>query len=376
MINLPIKKLRPGMITAQSIYNKKGGSYLTRGIPMTEQYINRLRKLGITHLTVTSISPDVSILPPDDIIQEKTRIKAIHKLHDAYQTLESTGELSTDALSSTSEEILVDILSNRSNLVQLTDLRMHDDYTFAHSVNVAVLAAMLGSRIGLPRENMLTLIMGSLLHDIGKIIVPSEILTKTGRLSDEEFTVIQAHPEAGREKLRELPVPSAPVLAAIAGQHHEHIDGRGYPHHLTGDKIHRFARIAAIADVYDALTTQRSYKPAYKPHIAYKIMVKCSPGQFDESLLSIFFDNVAIYPVGTILKTTMGYAIVKESEFGHTLTPTICVFGDANMNVLPQPFDIDLRKCMPNTITHVLEDMEIMSLVMRLKTDPAKFLQK
>ena len=376
MINLPIKKLRPGMITAQSIYNKKGGSYLTRGIPMTEQYINRLKKIGITHLTVTSVNPAFSVLPPDDIIQEKTRVKAIHKLYDEYQVLESTGELSTDALASTSEEILMDILSHRSNLVQLTDLRMHDDYTFAHSVNVAVLSAMLGSRIGLPREDMLTLIMGSLLHDVGKIIVPSEILTKPGRLSDEEFTVIRMHPEAGRKKLRELPVVSAPILAAIASQHHEHMDGRGYPHHLTGDKIHRFARIAAIADVYDALTTQRSYKPAYKPHIAYKIMVKCSPGQFDEPLLSLFFDNVAIYPVGTIVKTTMGYAIVKECEFGHTLTPTICVFGDANMNVLSQPFDIDLRKCPPETITHVLEDMEMMPLIMRMKIDPAKFLKE
>ena len=376
MINLPIKKLRPGMITAQSIYNKKGGSYLTRGIPMTEQYINRLKKIGITHLTVTSVNPAFSVLPPDDVIQEKTRVKAIHKLYDEYQVLESTGELSTDALASTSEEILMDILSHRSNLVQLTDLRMHDDYTFAHSVNVAVLSAMLGSRIGLSREDMLTLIMGSLMHDVGKIIVPSEILTKPGRLSDEEFTVIRSHPEAGRKKLRELPIPSASILAAIAGQHHEHMDGRGYPRKLTGDKIHRFARIAAIADVYDALTTQRSYKPAYKPHIAYKIMVKCSPGQFDEPLLSLFFDNVAIYPVGTIVKTTMGYAIVKESEFGHTLTPTICVFGDANMNVLPQPFDIDLRKCPPETTTHVLEDMELMPLIMRMKIDPAKFLKE
>ena len=117
MINLPIKKLRPGMITAQSIYNKKGGSYLTRGIPMTEQYINRLKKIGITHLTVTSVNPAFSVLPPDDVIQEKTRVKAIHKLYDEYQVLESTGELSTDALASTSEEILMDILSHRSNLV-------------------------------------------------------------------------------------------------------------------------------------------------------------------------------------------------------------------------------------------------------------------
>ena len=375
MINLPIKKLRPGMITAQSIYNKKGGNYLTRGVPMTEQYINRLKKLGITHLTVTSMTPGFSILPPDDVIQEKTRVKAIHKLYDEYQVLESTGELSTDALASTSEEILMDILSHRSNLVQLTDLRMHDDYTFAHSVNVAVLAAMLGSRIGLSREEMLPLIMGSLLHDVGKLIVPTEILTKAGRLSNEEFTLIRMHPEAGRKKLRELPIPSASILAIIASQHHEHMDGRGYPHQLMGDKIHRFARITAIADVYDALTTQRSYKPAYKPHIAYKIMVKCSPGQFDESLLSIFFDNVAIYPVGTILKTTMGYAIVKEIEFVRTLTPTICVFGDANMNVLPEPFDIDLQKFPPDTITHVLEDMELMPLIMRMKIDPAKFLK-
>ena len=375
MINLPIKKLRPGMITAQSIYNKKGGNYLTRGVPMTEQYINRLKKLGITHLTVTSMTPGFSILPPDDVIQEKTRVKAIHKLYDEYQVLESTGELSTDALASTSEEILMDILSHRSNLVQLTDLRMHDDYTFAHSVNVAVLAAMLGSRIGLSREEMLPLIMGSLLHDVGKLIVPTEILTKAGRLSNEEFTLIRMHPEAGRKKLRELPIPSASILAIIASQHHEHMDGRGYPHQLKGNKIHRFARITAIADVYDALTTQRSYKPAYKPHIAYKIMVKCSPGQFDESMLSIFFDNVAIYPVGTILKTTMGYAIVKEIEFGRTLTPTICVFGDANMNVLPEPFDIDLQKFPPDTITHVLEDMELMPLIMRMKIDPAKFLK-
>lgn len=88
------------------------------------------------------------------------------------------------------------------------------------------------------------------------------------------------------------------------------------------------------------------------------------------------FDNVAIYPVGTIVKTTMGYAIVKESEFGHTLTPTICVFGDINMNVFPRAFDVDLRNCPPDTIPHVLEDMELMPLIMKMKIDPAKFLKE
>ena len=376
MITLPLIKLRPGMITAQSIYNKEGASYLTRGTPVTAHYISQLKKIGVKNLTVTSINPAFSILPPDDIIQEKTRVKAIHKLHDTYQTLAATGELSTDALADTSEEILIDIFSNRSNLIQLTDLRMHDDYTFAHSVNVAVLAAMLGSHVRLSREEMLTLIMGSLLHDIGKIMVPSDILTKSGRLSDEEFAVIRMHPETGRKRLRDLRIPSASIIAAIAGQHHEHMDGRGYPHKLTGDKIHRFARIVAIADVYDALTSSRSYKPAYKPHIAYKIMVNCSPGQFDESLLFLFFDNVALYPVGTVLKTTMGYAIVKKCEFGHTLTPTVRVFGDADMNLLPRPFDVDLRDFPPDAITHVLEDMEVIQLSLRMRNDPARFLQE
>ncbi len=375
MITLPIKKLRPGMITVQSIYNKKGGSYLTRGTPMTEQYIKRLKKLGVTHLTVTSMNPAFSVLPPDDIIQEKTRVKAIHKVYDVYERLQSTGELSVDSLADTSEEILVDLLSHRRNLVQLTDLRMHDDYTFTHSVNVAVLAGMLGAQAHLSRQDMLTLIMGSLLHDVGKLIVPSEILTKPGRLTEEEFAIIRMHPEEGSKKLRKLNIPAASVLAAIAGQHHEHMDGRGYARHIEGDKIHRFARIVAIADVYDALTTMRSYKPAYKPHIAHNLMMKCSPGQFDESLLSLFFDNVAIYPVGTVLKTTMGYSIVKKCEFGHTLTPTVCVFGDANMNLLPQPYDADLRQHPPDAIVHVLEDMELMPLILRMRVDPAKFLQ-
>ena len=184
------------------------------------------------------------------------------------------------------------------------------------------------------------------------------------------------HPEAGRLKLQDLSTPSAEVLATIAGQHHEHIDGRGYPDQLVGDQIHLFARIVAIADVFDALTSARSYKPAYGPHTAYRIMTKCSPGQFDEKLLNLFFDSVAIYPVGTVLKTTMGYAIVKKTELGNTLTPTICVFGDLNGDALQQPYTIDLRKFPPDTIVSALEEMELIPLLFRMRVDPSKFLQE
>lgn len=374
MINLPVKKLSQGMVTAQSIYNSKGASYLTKGTSLNDQYISRLKKLGVSHLTVTSINPSFHLLPPDDIVQEKTRVTAIHKVCDTFQEIEETGELNIDPLTETAESILLDVISQRSNLVQLTDIRMHDSYTFAHSVNVAILSAMLGALCGYSNKDLLDLVLGGLLHDIGKIIIPAEILNKPSSLTQSEVDVVRLHPEAGRKKLRELNMLSSSLLAIIAAQHHEHMDGTGYPNHLTDEHIHRYARITAIADVYDALTSNRPYKKAYKPNIAYKLMTRCSNGQFDEQLLALFFDNVALYPVGTILKTELGYAIVKKTEFGRTRSPFICVFADGNAKLLPKPFDIDLAHYPLGTIGHVIEDIELFPLLFHLGVDPAIYL--
>ena len=376
MIHLPIKDLKPGMVATQSIYNKKGESILSRGVPMTQEHIDLLAAMDLTGLSVVSADPKISVPPPADVVEETTRSDAIRKVYDTFHDLEDTGELDPAVLTPTAQAILRNALENRENLVQLTDIRLHDNYTFGHSVNVAVLSAILGSLCNVSGDDLVNLIIGALLHDIGKLIIPQHILTKPGQLSEQEFYIIKMHPEAGRLKLQDLSTPSAEVLATIAGQHHEHIDGRGYPDQLAGDQIHLFARIVAIADVFDALTSARSYKPAYRPHTAYRIMTKCSPGQFDEKLLNLFFDSVAIYPVGTVLKTTMGYAIVKKTELGNTLTPTICVFGDLNGDALQQPYTIDLRKFPPDTIVSALEEMELIPLLFRMRVDPSKFLQE
>ena len=376
MIHLPIKDLKPGMVATQSIYNKKGESILTRGVPMTQEHIDLLAAMDLTGLSVVSADPKISVPPPADVVEETTRSDAIRKVYDTFHDLEDTGELDPAVLTPTAQAILRNALENRENLVQLTDIRLHDNYTFGHSVNVAVRSAILGSLGNVSGDDLVNLIIGALLHDIGKLIIPQHILTKPGQLSEQEFYIIKMHPEAGRLKLQDLSTPSAEVLATIAGQHHEHIDGRGYPDQLAGDQIHLFARIVAIADVFDALTSARSYKPAYRPHTAYRIMTKCSPGQFDEKLLNLFFDSVAIYPVGTVLKTTMGYAIVKKTELGNTLTPTICVFGDLNGDALQQPYTIDLRKFPPDTIVSALEEMELIPLLFRMRVDPSKFLQE
>ena len=205
--------------------------------------------------------------------------------------------------------------------------------------------------------------------------MPYEILTKAGHLTDDEWSVMQGHPEAGRKRLKKM-FPNDTLLSTIALQHHEHIDGSGYPNHLKGEQIHRYGRIVAIADVYDALTSVRPYKRAYTPSVAHRLMATCSPGHFDLDLLKLFFDNVAIYPVGTILKTQEGYAIVKKVEFGHTLTPVVCTFADREGKLLGAPHDLDLKEAPKGMLEGVISDSELYHFIHNINVDPAIFLQE
>ena len=376
MLRIPVKKLKAGMVVSQSIYNKKGGSYLVKGQPLTAQYIQKLKKIGIPTVSVTSTNPNYHIMPPDDIVQETTRVDAIHHIVEAFQDVEDSGQLSVDAVQDVTDHILFDVIQRRENLVQLTDIRLHDTYTFAHSVNVAILSAMLGLLCHYTKKDLALLTLGALLHDLGKIKISSKILNKTSRLNNEEFSIIQNHPMEGARRIREMGalLPSPGLLAAIAAQHHEHIDGKGYPQHLTGDQLHRFSKIVAIADVYDALTSERPYKKAYTPSITHNIMVNVNKGHFDEELLNLFFNNVAIYPVGTILKTTRGFAIVTKCEFGYTETPSICIFANPEGKILSEPIRLDLKDDTACAIEMEISGIELLHFVHELSVDPSMYL--
>ena len=374
MIRIPVKKLKEGMVTAQSIYNPLGANYLTKGKALNSKYIERLKNSGFDAVTITSMDPRLQTAPPEDVVREKTRISAIHNVATAFQTVEETGTFDPGPLQDISETILQDVIAQQKNLVQLTDLRLHDTYTFAHSVNVSILSGLLGVLLKLPEEEQLKLTLGGLLHDIGKVTVPYEILTKAGHLNDEEWQVMQGHPEAGRQRLKQM-FPRDVMLSTIALQHHERFDGSGYPNHLKGEQIHRYGRIVAIADVYDALTSVRPYKRAYTPSVAHRLMATCSPGHFDLNFLKLFFDNVAIYPVGTILRTKSGYAIVKKVEFGHTLTPLVRVFADQEGKLIDSPYDLDLKEAPKGMLEGVLSDSDLYHFIHNINVDPVIFLQ-
>jgi len=379
MLRLPVSKLKDGMVLGQSLFNTAGGSYLVKGQPVTIDYIRRLHQLGIQSVTVTSMDPSHKFAPPPDVIEEKTRVNAISTVYNTFQSIEENGTLDVASLQKVTDSIVFDLFDNHDNLVQLTDIRAHDAYTFAHSVNVAVLSAMMGMLCHLPKEELSLITLGGLLHDLGKIDVHTDILNKNRSLTKSEFDIMKNHPADGARRILKIKdLPKASILAAIAGQHHEHIDGTGYPRGITGEEMHRYAKIAAIADVYDALTSERPYKKAYMPNIAYNIMHNINKGQFDPKLLDTFFNNVALYPEGAVLKTTFGFAVVKESKFGRTTTPVIILFADTNGKLLDQRTVIDLseEKDGAASIQVVPTGNDLYHFIHELGVDPSSYLEE
>lgn len=374
MIRLKSNQLKTGMVTAQSIFNEKGAAFLVRGTPLTDRYIYRLRQLSVPELHVTSLSSNFQLQPPPDIIKEHTRVQAVENVAETFRQAEMHGQFNMSLIERCADLLVRDIMSKKKNLVQITDIRLHDSYTFSHSVNVAVLSAMLGNLCGYSKSKLQVITLGGLLHDIGKLAVPTSILNKPGALTADEFKIIRRHPSEGRRLLKELKSPIASILAIIAVQHHEHIDGSGYPNHIRGKSIHPYCRITAIADVYDALTSVRPYKKAYKPNVVYQMMMHYSPGHFNMDRLRLFFENVAIYPVGTVMKTQFGYAIVKKVVFGHTLAPIVIVFADDNGKLVKKPFGINLAHCRRDVIQYVMGDVELLNFIRHTGIDPAVFL--
>ena len=374
MIRLKSNQLKVGMVTAQSIFSEKGAPFLVRGTPLTDRYIYRLRQLSVPELHVTSLSANFQLPPPPDVIEERTRVQAVDSVAETFRQAEVNGQFDMNLMEQCADLLVRDIMTKKKNLVQITDIRLHDSYTFSHSVNVAVLATMLGNLCGYSKSKLQVITLGGLLHDIGKLAVPTPILNKTSSLTADEFKIIRRHPSEGRKILKELNSPNASILAIIAAQHHEHLDGSGYPNHIRGKSIHPYSRITAIADVYDALTSARSYKRAYKPNVVYQMMMHNSPGHFDMDRLRLFFDNVAIYPVGTVMKTQIGYAIVKKVVFGHTLAPIVVVFADKNSKLLPKPFGVNLAHCRRDAIQYVMDDVELLNFIRHTGIDPAVFL--
>lgn len=247
--------------------------------------------------------------------------------------------------------ISASVLRNPSAMISLARLKRADDYTYMHSVAVCALMVALARSLQLPEDQVLQAGTAGLLHDIGKLAIPDDILNKPGRLTDDEFCTIKRHPAEGC-RILEQACDVGQVALDVCMHHHEKVDGSGYPHGLAGEQISLFARMGAVCDVYDAITSQRSYKSGWDPAISISRMAEWR-GHFDSDVLHAFVRCVGIYPVGALVRLQSGrLGIVIEQHGQSLLTPKVNVFFSARTNLpIPQQvIDLSLPGCTDRII--------------------------
>lgn len=248
---------------------------------------------------------------------------------------------SAEAALPLAQAINASIARHPAALSSVARIKSADDYTYMHSIAVGALMAMLSRQLGMDEDQALDATLGGVLHDLGKAAIPLEILNKPGRLDEREYDLVKTHPEHGEQMLRGAGMEHRPVLE-IALHHHEKIDGSGYPHGLSGEAITPLARMGAICDVYDAVTSHRPYKNAWDPGEALRRMASWD-GHFDPALFKAFVRGLGIYPIGSLVRLeSERLAVVIEQHPEQLLTPRVCVFFSARtrQHILVQ--DIDL----------------------------------
>lgn len=256
------------------------------------------------------------------------------------------------------EEISRSIMRNPGALLSLARLKNKDEYTYMHSVAVCALMVALAKQLGLDDGQTRQAGLAGMLHDVGKMMIPSEILDKPGKLTDEEFVIIKSHPEEGHKLLLEGKNVSA-VALDVCIHHHEKTDGSGYPHKLKADEISLFAKMGAVCDVYDAITSNRPYKAGWDPAESLKKMAEWCKGHFDEKIFQAFVKSVGIYPTGSLVRLNSGrLGVVVDQSDKSLLAPVVRVFFSTKSGVYIKPELIDLSHPSTNDKIAAREDAE------------------
>jgi putative nucleotidyltransferase with HDIG domain len=329
--SIPLRQLVPGLILAEDLRHAQTGVVLIpSGTSIDERHLARLKHFKHTDARIKCMIPDpanpvdasspeyfteAGIKPlPSTVDETAKRIyrKAFETTKRFFNKYKNIEYADVQPMNAVAADISALIARDPIILSHVAILKAIDSYTFSHSVNVAIYATALAHFLGSTAGELREICLAGLLHDIGKLDIPRKLVEKPGPLTRSEYKIMQQHARFGYLRLKDIPYISKNVLAAVS-QHHEKIDGTGYYQNLKGNEIHPWAIILAVADVYDALTTDRVYRMALLPHEGAEIlMASCSLNHLEFNAVKVFTEKVPFYPPGARV-------VLNTGEMGHVV---------------------------------------------------------
>lgn len=373
MIYVSINNLKPGMILAKDIWGKSSYFPLVHAnTVLQESTINRLMDKGIQGIYIECEGCEE--IEVEEIISTEDKIRVTNEIGRIFKCLQAEKGNIFACVESVNRiaDYFVDVITkNHECLLNIIDIKNYNEYSYIHSMQVGILSTIIGKNLGYKSSKLKELATAGMLHDVGKLNIPLEILDKPGPLTDEEFAVMKKHPGYAMDKLKPCCGLSRDILDGIIA-HHEKIDGTGYPNGLKEEEIHDFGKIIAVADVYDALTSDRSYRKSWKPHDTINFMMGCAGKHFDVDILSAFLLSAAAYPVGVLVALNNGLnGIVINTVAGLPLNPVVKILtpGEHHGKIFDLARDLSLLSIKindtisaPEEIERILEENKLYSL--------------
>ena len=299
---LPLKEVKPGMRTAETIVNDYGSIVISEGTILDSHMIKKLVNLNYDKVRIIEkefIASEISESFNTSYNSSVNSFKTI--LFDA-----AIGKnISMDKVDKVVTSVVARLDEKRDIVRCINQIKSADQYTYTHCVNVSLLCMLLGKWLGFSKDKLIKLVQAGLLHDIGKSKVPTEILNKPSKLTSEEYEEIKKHPVYGYRMLEKEHEIDQEVRVAVL-MHHERMDGTGYPTGAKGDQINMMARIIAVADIYDAMTSNRVYREKESPFEVFHIMEEEAVGKLDLTVVNAFLSNIAAYYVGDFARLSTG----------------------------------------------------------------------
>lgn len=356
--------LKPGSVLSGILFDEKGTMLWPARKPLTDGFIAKLNVKAIK--TVYYIPPKWKKETDQPPMFSDESLEFAQAALDEMVTQIKFGKIpDLGAAKNTIEKLFTDLDKNPNGFLNLMVLRDYDSYTYTHSINVGLLSMFLTKSLGFNTYYVKEIGLGGFLHDIGKIKVPSKIVNKQGNLTEEEFRAMKNHPVYGFKIVKNDPTLSSYVKKVVLF-HHEKWSGGGYPLGLKGEAIGNFAQIVSVCDVYDALTTERSYKKSYSINDALIYIMRNTIGHFSPYVSQRFVNEIALkyelgsfYPIGAFVLLNsgeIGYITGKDNEY--TMKPEVAILKNQKGLPLRVPIQIDLKRDTSRVIAKTIDDPE------------------